>query len=132
MTERMSKVVGDENRGETGILNACLESARFLLPIKALVIRVTVLILSLTWRDLAVWFSFPKDGAGFLLVEGSCPTLSVPMFLLRLGLWDGCAQGPTWLWGTWGSTISVLSLHVCIRRRMRITILALGSCLRIQ
>lgn len=85
MTEQMSKVVGDENRGETGILNACLESARFLLPIKALVIRVAVLILSLTWRDLAVWFSFPKDRAGFLLVEGSCPTLSVPLFLLRCG-----------------------------------------------
>lgn len=64
----MSKVVGEENREETGMLDACLESTQFLLPIKAL---VTVFILSLTWLDLAVWFSFPKDRAGFLLVDGS-------------------------------------------------------------
>ena len=71
MTERMSKVVGDENRGETGMLNARLESARFFLPIKALVIRVTVFLLPLTWLHFAVWFSFPKDRAGSLLVDGS-------------------------------------------------------------
>lgn len=122
MTERMSKVIGDENRGETGMLNVRLESARFLLPIKALVICVH----SASYLAALCSLVFISEGQGWLPTSG---WLLVPpprslCSCCTVGLWNGCAQGPTWLWGTWGSTISVLRLHVYICRRMRITTLA--------